>query len=67
MQHADPIDQAVQQSEMILQKQLAYRKPVSKIQPNGRCHNPRCELDLDNENQLFCDDICAQEHYLSIL
>lgn len=57
---ADEIDLANEQAQMILDRELSYRKPVPNIKPNGFCHF--CEDDLENHDQLFCDNKCSMKY-----
>jgi hypothetical protein len=56
---ADEIDMANEQAQMILDRALAYRKPVPSIHPVGQCH--WCEEDLEGL-KLFCGSDCATRY-----
>ncbi|MBE0468148.1 MAG: hypothetical protein IBX55_01400 [Methyloprofundus sp.] len=56
-------DIAQAQMEVLEQANMRYRKPVDKIQANGICHNPSCELDVP-PGHLFCNGGCGDMYEL---
>lgn len=67
--YTDPIDQAGQLSEMLLQKQLAEQREAQKnavkLIPTGECQDEDCTLPFEDNDplkneKLFCDSKCAE-------
>ncbi len=67
--YTDPIDQAGQLSEMLLQKQLDMQREAQKnavkLTPTGECQDEDCTLPFEDNDplkhaKLFCGPACEQ-------
>lgn len=59
---SDVVDQGNELAQQLLDNYLEVRRPAPVLTPKGSCHNPLCDLDLDDPRALYCGAECAKEH-----